>query len=192
MVSNFHVYGLEDSLSASKYPMSVDISDCTPEMSKTVLRLARADKGSGEDTFLNGIVVQLDLTASLKMWTQLQRYHFVDFVSSQSTMHRLTKMDVNKQCNEYVDSRMIDILQELITDYKLHPSEEAFLRCIYNIPSGYRLTARLTTNYRQLKTIYSQRRLHRLPEWREFCGWIEELPFSGLITGKPITLEEQK
>ena len=43
--------------------------------------------------------------------------------------------------------------------------------------------ARLTTNYRSLKTIYSQRKNHRLPEWREFCEWIETLPYSEFITG---------
>jgi hypothetical protein len=42
----------------------------------------------------------------------------------------------------------------------------------------------MTTNYRQLKTIYSQRKTHRLPEWKEFCAWIETLPYSELITGE--------
>ena len=47
------------------------------------------------------------------------------------------------------------------------------------------LTARLTTNYRALKTVYSQRKNHRLPEWREFCKWIETLPYADeLIIGK--------
>ena len=27
-----------------------------------------------------------------------------------------------------------------------------------------------------LKTIYAQRKSHRLPEWRDFCAWIETLP----------------
>ena len=47
------------------------------------------------------------------------------------------------------------------------------------------LTARLTTNYRCLKTIYSQRKNHRLPEWRQFCEEIKKLPYAAeLITGE--------
>lgn len=51
---------------------------------------------------------------------------------------------------------------------------------------GLRLTARITTNYRQLKTIYQQRKNHRLPEWRAFCAWIETLPRAEFITGKRV------
>lgn len=61
---------------------------------------------------------------------------------------------------------------------------ERYLQILYSNPCGFRITARMTTNYRQLKTIYLQRRTHRLPEWRAFCGWIETLPCSEFITGK--------
>ena len=54
----------------------------------------------------------------------------------------------------------------------------------FKVPSGMELTARMTTNYRQLKTIYRQRKDHRLPEWREFCRWLETLPHSEWITRK--------
>ena len=59
-----------------------------------------------------------------------------------------------------------------------------YLEILYNNPAGFRLTAGMTTNYRQLKTIYAQRKNHRLPEWREFCKWIQTLPHSELIIGK--------
>ena len=62
--------------------------------------------------------------------------------------------------------------------YNSDPTAENYLRVLYNIPVGFRLTARMTTNYRQLKTIYQQRRTHRLPEWRTFCEWIELLPYA--------------
>ena len=51
------------------------------------------------------------------------------------------------------------------------------LKIIYNIPSGFKLTAKMVTNYRQLKTIYDQRKNHRLPEWHGVCKWIETLPY---------------
>jgi hypothetical protein len=64
--------------------------------------------------------------------------------------------------------------------------KELYLEILYNIPAGFQLTARMTTNYRQLKTIHQQRRNHRLPEWREFCRWIETLPHADLIVGESV------
>ena len=52
-----------------------------------------------------------------------------------------------------------------------------YLRILYSNPCGMFLTARMTTNYQQLKTIYQQRRYHRLPEWQWFCDWCETLPY---------------
>lgn len=183
VVSNVHVYGLEESIRASKYPMSIDTASCTTAVTERVKALASAPKGEGHDQFLTGIVVQFDLTFSNKAWVEAERYHFLDFVSSQSTMHRITMLDPHVQCNEYVDRRVIDILSEKIAAYKVDPSKEAYLEVLYNIPAGFRLTARMTTNYRQLKTIYAQRKNHRLPEWRTFCKWLETLPHSEFITG---------
>ena len=187
-IDNVHMLGLYDSVRASKFPMAVDTTECDYCPTDRQDRLAAAERGSGHDQFLTGIIVQFDLTFSNKAWVELQRYHFIDFVSSQSTMHRATRMDVRKQVNEYVDDIIVDRLQELIAQYNANQTPENYLKVVYNIPSGYQLTARLTTNYRQLKTIYAQRKTHRLPEWREFCGWIESLPFAKWITGK----EEQQ
>lgn len=183
VVHNWKVFGLEDSVRASRYPMAVNVDDCAFGITDNTRKLANAPKGSGHDQFLTGIVVQFDLTLSSKAWAEAERYHFLDFVSSQSTMHRITRLDPLMQCNEYVDHRSIAVLREKIDAYNANPCIENYLYALYNIPSGFRLTARMTTNYRQLKTIYSQRRNHRLPEWREFCKWIESLPHSDFITG---------
>lgn len=192
-IDNVNVYGIEDSFKASKYPKATDTSKVNSDYTDRIKTLAGCDIGTGHDNFLNGIVVQFDLTFSNKAWVEMQRYHFIDFVSSQSTMHCISKMDIKKQCNEYVDDRIIAICNELKDEYlKLKDNEitckdsdlkEAYLKLLYNIPSGFELTARMTTNYRQLKTIYQQRRNHRLPEWREFCKWIKSLPYSEFITG---------
>ena len=194
IVSNFKVFGLEDSIKASKYPMSVDIDSLNSEITPTFRKLCKADVGSGHDQALTGIIVQFDLTFSIKAWTEAERYHFLDFVSSQSTMHRILKFNLVDQCNKYVDRRIIDIIQNKINEYNRLSSlkdynsnreellKELYLEILYNIPVGFKLTARMTTNYRQLKTIYYQRKNHRLPEWRSFCSWIEELPcFTELI-----------
>ena len=183
MVSNVKVYGLEESIKASKYPMAVDTAQCNADVTDRVQKLASCPTGTGHDQFLTGIIVQFDLTFSIKAWVEAERYHWFDFVSSQSTMHRITKLDPEKQCNEYVHVGTISIVKGLLDCYNANQTPENYLRLLYNIPTGFRLTARMTTNYRQLKTIYQQRKAHRLPEWREFCKWIETLPHSEFITG---------
>ena len=183
LINNCKVYGLEDSVKASKYPMSVDTNKCTGEITERTKILAGCVTGTGHDQFLTGIVVQFDLTMTIKAWTEAERYHFLDFVSSQSTMHRIAKFDIDDQCNEWVEFEIKEILKELVADYNRNQTPENYLRVLYNIPVGFRLTARMTTNYRQLKTIYQQRKNHRLPEWRSFCAWIETLPEAYLITG---------
>lgn len=176
MVKNVKVYGLDESVKASKYPMAIDTEKCTPVITNTVRNLAKCATGTGHDQFLTGIVVQFDLTFSLKAWTEAQRYHFLDFVSSQSTMHRIANFNIAEQCNEYVCPEAIELAERLVKQYENNPTPENYLRILYNIPTGFQLTARMTTNYRCLKTIYQQRKTHRLKEWREFCKWIETLP----------------
>ncbi|MCL2693771.1 MAG: hypothetical protein FWE60_01545 [Oscillospiraceae bacterium] len=185
IVTNYEVYDLEKSIKASKYPMAVDTGACTADVTETVKKLALSPKGEGHDQFLTGIRVNFDLTLTVKCWTEAERYRFLEFVSSQSTMHRISKFDLGKQYCEYVDPRIIEIMNELKDRYNETGSPEDYLKLLYSNPCGFKLTARLTTNYRCLKTIYSQRKTHRLPEWREFCGWIETLPHAKeLITGE--------
>lgn len=177
LISNVAVYGVEESIKASKYPMSTDTERCTNDITPTVKALWRCKTGTGHDNFLNGFIVQFDLTFTIKAWTEAERYHFFDFVSSQSTMHRVVEMDVRSQCNEYVTENTIKEVDRLKAKYFTDGTLDSFLALLYNIPVGFRLTARMTTNYRQLKTIYQQRKKHKLPEWREFCKWCESLPY---------------
>lgn len=163
--------------------------------------LAFTQTGCGEDNFLNGVIVQFDLYAPLFMWKQIQRYHWMDFISSQSTMHRLTKFNIKEQCVEDTDEIILERYQELLDDYnyfdeyfiehfpenkenKSIVKKKMWRTLVASLPSGFVLGATMTTNYRQLKTIYQQRKAHKLKEWDEFCKWIESLPQSYLITGK--------
>lgn len=183
-VENVKVYGLDNAIRCSKFPMATDTSTCTNEIVSRTNSLGTAKQGSGHDNFLNGIIVQFDLTFSNKAWVELQRYHFIDFISSQSTMHRITQFNLDEAYNEYVDERIINIMKELVQRYNQTKDIEDYLRVLYSNPSGFELTAGMTTNYRQLKTIYNQRYNHRLPEWREFCNWLKKLPHSEWIIGK--------
>lgn len=203
VVSNVKVYGLEESIKRAKYPMSVDTSTLNSELTKGIKNLGNSTRGSGHDQFLTGIIVQFDLTFTVKAWTEAERYSFLDFISSQSTMHRITRFDLDNAYIEYVDPRIIEIMKEKVNDYnELLPSitddidefeenrKRKYLEILYSNPCGFKLTAGMTTNYRQLKTIYYQRKNHRLPEWREFCQWIETLPmFKELCLGGEVDAE---
>lgn len=177
-VSNAAVYGLEESIVRAKFPMATDVASLNSEMTRGILALAQSAKGSGHDNWLNGVVVQFDLTFTVKAWTEAERYHFLDFVSSQSTMHRIARFDLDNQYDSHTDPRVVEIMKELVARYNETQDPEDYLRLLMTNPCGFKLTAGMTTNYRQLKTIYAQRRTHRLPEWRAFCAWVETLPLA--------------
>lgn len=191
IVNNVKVYGLEESIKRAKYPMSVNIETLNSELTKGIKALGNCEKGSGHDQFLTGIIVQFDLTFTVKAWTEAERYSFLNFVSSQSTMHRITKFNLDEAYIKYVDPRMVEIMKEKVVDYNYlcemgfeEQKKRKYLEILYSNPCGFKLTAGMTTNYRQLKTIYSQRKTHRLSEWKEFCAWIETLPmFKELCLG---------
>ena len=200
-VDNVKIYDLEESLIASGYPMRTNLE--SRELDDSDVRRghklsAASDKGNGaHGQFLTGIRVAFDLTCSNKMWVEAERYRFLEFVSSQSTMHRITKFDLANQYNRYVDARVINIMKEKVEQYNQlcfeydlikdgpeyqskrleNLKKQKYLEILYTNPAGFELTARMTTNYRCLKNIYIQRKDHRLPEWREFCRWIETLPY---------------
>ena len=200
-IEHLKVYDLEESLIASGYPMRTDLParHADEKDIKRCLNLTKASNGNGaHGQWLTGVRVAFDLTCTNKMWVEAERYRFLEFVSSQSTMHRITKFDLNNQYNEYVDPRVIGVMKEKVAIYndlvecsKLWPEhmtqeelEEArsnlkkrYLEILYTNPAGFELTARMTTNYRCLLNIYIQRYDHRLPEWREFCAELLKLPY---------------
>ena len=207
IVSNVDIYDLEKSILASGYPMRTTIPDrdITEKDLARCKNLVNATKtGNGAHAqFMTGIRVNFDLTFSNKAWVEAERYRFLEFVSSQSTMHRITKFDLDNQYNEYVDPRIIEIMKSKVQEYnkvmELRDSydkddqrnvspqlredltewlKNAYLEILYSNPAGFTLTARMTTNYRCLRNIYMQRKDHRLPEWRAFCKWIETLPYA--------------
>lgn len=190
IVTNVKIYDLEESLIASGYPMKTELTAAAvteKDLSRAQKLVDATKTGNGAHAqFMTGIRVAFDLTCSNKMWVEAERYRFLEFVSSQSTMHRITKFDLEDQYNEYVDPRVIDIMKKKVNVYnelvekKADPEliKRKYLEILYTNPAGFTLTARMTTNYRCLRNIYMQRKDHRLPEWRAFCEWIETLPYA--------------
>ena len=195
-VDNVRVYGIEESIIASGYPMqtkTVPMADNAPVTNlvisdkdmKRAKHLGNAIPGSGHDCFSKGITVQFDLQVPEYIWRQLDRYHFIDYVSSQSKMHRILKMDIDKTCNKYVLDSTKETLKNLIDTYNRETNDlgkkELFNHIIANTPSGLMLTARMTTNYLQLKSIVNQRSNHKMQEWRLLCDYFKTLPMFDLV-----------
>ena len=184
-VDNARVYGLEESIVASGYPMQIetfnkDEIDLIDKDIKRAKHLGNAVPGSGHDCFLKGIIVQFDLQVPEYIWRQLDRYHFIDYISSQSKMHRITKINLDSVCNRYVYDEVKEILKSIIDKYEAETDtdkkKELFNEIIANTPAGLMLTARMTTNYLQLKSIINQRSNHKMQEWRYLCDWFKTLP----------------
>lgn len=189
-IENTQVYGYERAIKASGNPMRtiIETSDIDEKDIARAVRLGTTKQGAGHDNFLKGILVQLDVTAPLYWWKQAQRYHWFDFISSQSTMHCLLKFDIRTQCVDETDDRVIKILEELVDEYNALPEfdeskKDKWRVLVATLPCGFCLGATMTTNYQQLKTMYYQRKTHKLEEWKIFCAWCESLPgFKELTT----------
>ena len=198
---NVRVYGLENSFRVSKFPMSANHLKCTEDYTPRIKSLANAEGGSGHDNFLKGIVVQFDFTATNKIWVEAERYHFFDIVSSQSTMHKLKDMKLDECFIKYTDKRIIEIMKELQKEFNevnskdstAEERKEAFYNLVYSCPSGLLITAGISTNYLQLKTMYHQRKGHYLDEWSvDFVKFVNSLPYSDLITGEEELQDDNK
>ena len=211
-IRNTKVYDLKESIIACRNAMRLDLPEYTDEEFEKGLerakKLVQASKNGVvkcHDNFLTGIRVSFDLKYTQYITKQFQRYHWFDYVSSSSLMHRLVKMDPNEMCNKYVSEACIKQLDEDIARYNriaewddfhgatfvlrdgtklmtLSKSEAlywAYMKCISDCPMGMELFVRVSTNYKQLQTIYFQRKGHKLKEdWGEFLKWIEGLPLA--------------
>lgn len=148
-------------------------------------KLASAPSASGHCNALTGILVSFNITATNAWMLQAERYHFLQIVSSMSKMHRMKQIiahgdipNVSKETSEWM-RKLLNLRESgMISEEQL----------IYECPVGLELSLRITTNYLQLRTAYSQRKNHKLKEWRDFCEWIASLPYAREF----ITLENKE
>ena len=216
-VHNVKVYDLKESIIACRNAMRLEMPEYTEEEFEKGLerakKLVQASKKSSNvkchDNFMTGIRVSFDLKYTQYITKQCQRYHWFDYVSSSSLMHRLVKMDADSACNKYVSKASVEQLQKDIDEYneiasmEYYPGEGnplafelrdgtvliaetkgdalyyAYMKCISDCPMGVELFVRVSTNYKQLQTMYWQRKDHKLKEdWGEFCKFVENLPYA--------------
>lgn len=172
-----------------------------------MMRLVKA--GTDHRKFMRMIVVYVDVTAPLYWWKEFETYKVGTVSNSCSTMHSIHKKsffvddfsceDILESCDRplisakwqgYVDWAPYDVFLTIVE--LLNRCREKYLetgekiwwqQIIQFLPSNYNQRRTLMLNYEVLANIYRSRRNHKLTEWREFCHWIETLPYSELITG---------
>lgn len=210
--SNVKVYDLRESIISCRNAMRLEAPDYNSEEEfnkglDRAKKLVNASKNDNNvkchDNFLTGIRVSFDMKYTQYISKQFQRYHWFDYVSSSSLMHRITKMDFSKCCNKYVSQASIDevtnwvnvynnILDNHIEEYVFDTGKEkfhtyaykdtiytAFMLVISNCPMGTELFVRVSTNYKQLQTIYYQRKHHKLHEdYNAFIDMVKSLPYA--------------
>ena len=145
--------------------------------------------GSEHRKFLRMIHVQADVIAPRYWWAEADKYKFVE-ANSSSTMHLITKRHVTSEDfsidhPEYPSEAMKSVIFEINTmideynssRWNAKEKETFFIAIKQLLPESYNQLRTIDTNYECLLSIYHQRRNHRLTEWRQFCFWIENLPY---------------
>ena len=182
-ISNWKVYDLRESVIACRNAMRINPAPITDEEFNAsmprAITLANSPSGSGHSTFLSGIRVSFDIKYPNYISPELQRYHWIDIVSSSSKMHRLSSMDMDACFNKYVTDESKEQMKRLVKKYNETKSYEDFMVMLSNCPQGIELFMRVSTNYLQLRTLYRQRKTHKLKEdYGELCAFIENLPYA--------------
>lgn len=77
----------------------------------------------------------------------------------------------------------VNVLNFYRTKFLETGDKKYWWQMIQLLPSSYNQTRNVSMNYEVLANIYKSRKAHKLDEWREFCKWVETLPYSWLITG---------
>lgn len=184
---------LEESIIASGLPMRTD-EDFTRDLTETdmhrAMKLGNRKPGTGHDKYLKGIEVFLVIKAPEKFWLQWETYNFQNTVSSTSKMHMMTKIDLDKVLPNSIypeTKKMLEIdikrYNKAIVEKDFKRAKTLFQRITDNAPEGYGATRAVKVNYMQLKTMYLQRKNHKLDEWVLFCNWILTLPKFKELTG---------
>ena len=168
-------------------------------------RLANA--GTDHRKFMRMMPVYVRITAPLYWWKEFDTYKVGTVVNSCSTMHKIQEKEftLGDFSNDHLLGRedepfmvsvssdgtklsplglMADVIKMLNgcrEKYIETKDKKYWWQMIQLLPSSYNQTRNVMMNYEVLANIYKSRNDHKLDEWREFCKWIEELPYSELI-----------
>ena len=162
-------------------------------------RLSNA--GTEHRKYMRMMPVYVRITAPLYWWKEFDTYKIGTVANSCSTMHKIAEKEFTLEdfsCEHLMDfeekgklrfsplgtlQNTIDELNDCRDLYLKTKDKKYWWQLIQLLPSSYNQTRNVMLNYEVLANIYRQRKNHKLDEWREFCEWIETLPYSELITG---------
>lgn len=162
-----------------------------------MMRLAKG--GPVHAKYRRMIVVYLDITAPLYWWKEFDTYKVGTVANSCSTMHKIAEKEFTLEdfscehlCNESSEGLLyiIDLLNAFRKAYiewdehDKRSQKDYWWQMIQLLPSSYNQKRTIMLNYEVLAGIYPMRKNHKLDEWREFCQWIEWLPYSEIIIGE--------
>jgi hypothetical protein len=164
-------------------------------------RLVKA--GSDHRKFMRFITVTCDITAPLYWYKEFDTYKVGTVANSCSTMHKIHAKEFEwedfshehlipySECYERklifeapkeVMARIIETLNYFRAQYIRTKDKTYWWQMIQLLPSSYNQRRTVQMNYEVLRNMYHARKAHKLDEWREFCKWIETLPYHELIT----------
>ena len=155
--------------------------------------------GTDHRKFMRMMPVFVRITAPLYWWKEADTYKIGTVVNSCSTMHKIQEKEftLDDFSHEHlVKTNLLDIIiddlnsnRTIYNDYDNQSDEfkakfskkDVWWQMIQLLPSSYNQTRNVMLNYEVLSNMYHSRKNHKLDEWREFCKWIENLPYSDLI-----------
>lgn len=153
-------------------------------------RLSNA--GTEHRKYMRMMPVYVRITAPLYWWKEFDTYKVGTVANSCSTMHKIAEREFTLEdfstehlfapYSLYFNDDIIT-LNECREKYLETKEKKYWWQLIQLLPSSYNQTRNVMLNYEVLANIYRQRHSHKLDEWREFCKWIESLPYSELIIG---------
>lgn len=168
-----------------------------------------ADGGPVHAKYRRMMVVYLTINAPFYWWKEFDTYKVGTVCNSCSTMHKIHSKeftmddfsiehlmeweDYESEAKELKPDRLCNFKFYLMdTISALNNARDLYLQTndkkywwqmIQLLPTCYNQKRTIMLNYEVLANIYKWRRNHKLDEWHTFCNWIEELPYSELITG---------
>ena len=155
--------------------------------------------GTDHSKFMRMINVTFDITAPLYFLKESDTYKVGTVRNSCSTMHKIAEKEFTlddfshenlgeSAIEEFLEPtiRGLNIARDMYLEKKSEGKESkaAWWQMIQLLPSSYNQRSTMQMNYQVLRSIYHARKNHKLDEWREFCKWIETLPYSELIAAK--------
>lgn len=156
---------------------------------KTLMMKLR-NAGTDHRKFMRMICVYADITAPLYYFKEFETYKVGTVANSCSTMHKIhaKKFTLDDFSHEHlfeieVLNTIIGYLNHYRDEFLRTKDKECWWQMIQMLPSSYNQKRTVMLNYEVLANMYKSRKNHKLDEWRDFCKWIEVLPYSELITG---------